>query len=364
MCIFAGGTGGHVYPALAVANRLRDEGWSVSWVGTRRGLEARVVPRSHLPLHYISARGLRGPARFGAIAAMGLALVQALRLLARIRPALVLGMGGFVSAPGGIAAWLSRRPLLVHEQNAIPGYANRLLARFATGIMQSFPDTFVRRRGWLRTTGNPVRDAIAGICEPAERFSLRSAANPPRLLVLGGSQGAETLNRTVPLAAARLRTPVSIRHQSGEGHQEATRERYRRAGVEARVSPFLEDMAEAYAWADLAVCRAGATTVAELAAAGVGSVLVPYPWAADDHQRVNAQYPERNGASVVVADGEALEDRLVEALEAIAADRSRCLAMAEAARRCGVRDATERVAACCRPYAAPSARAVPAGDGR
>ena len=354
VCIFAGGTGGHVFPALAVAERLREEGWSVSWVGTRHGLEARAVPRARLPLHFISARQLRGARRFGALAGSGAAVVQALGILLRIRPALVLGMGGFVSAPGGVAAWLLGRPLLIHEQNAIPGLANRVLARFATGIMETFPGTFPpRRRGRLCTTGNPVRAAVSALPPPAERFADRGRGAALRLFVLGGSQGAESLNRAVPVAAARLERPMKIRHQAGEGHAEATRERYREAGVEAEVNAFVDDVAGAYAWADLVVCRAGASTVAELAAAGAASVLVPYPFAADDHQSANARFFAERGAGRLVPDTDELVSRLAYRLGECAADRSACLAMAEAARRIGWRDAAERVAACCRKFEGP-----------
>ena len=362
VCIFAGGTGGHVFPALAVADRLRADGWAVSWVGTRRGIEARVVPDAGIPLHFISTRRFRGARRAGAIAAMAASLVQAMALLLRIRPALVLGMGGFVSAPGGVAAWLLRRPLLIHEQNAIPGLANRVLARIATGVMESFSDTFTRRgKGWLRTTGNPVRAALCALPPPARRHADRGPI--PRVLVLGGSQGAETLNRSVPAAAARVQGPLEIRHQAGEGGQaDATRERYREAGIEATVTAFVEDVAEAYAWADIAVCRAGASTVAELSVTGVGSILVPYPWAADDHQRANARFLERRGAACVVPEGGDLVARLASFLATLAVDRERRLAMAEAAWRGGQRDAVERVASCCREYRCPPAFSGPLGE--
>ena len=352
VCIFAGGTGGHVFPALAVADRLRNEGWSVSWVGTRWGIEARVVPGARLPLHFISSRRFRGARRSVAFAATAVALVQAAAILLRIRPALVLGMGGFVSAPGGVAAWLLGRPLLIHEQNAIPGLANRVLARFATGIMESFSDTFSRRgKGWLRTTGNPVRAPVSGLPPPGERFAGRGAVL--RVLVLGGSQGAEALNRSVPAAAALVARPLEIRHQAGEGQADATRERYRETGVEAAVTAFVEDMAGAYGWADVAVCRAGASTVAELSATGVGSILVPYPWAADDHQTANARFLERRGAAYVVPQDGDIAPRIASLLGELAADRPRRLAMAEAAWRSGQRDAAERVAACCREFACP-----------
>ena len=352
VCIFAGGTGGHVFPALAVADRLRAEGWSVSWVGTRRGIEARVVPGARLPLHFISTRRFRGAPRAGAIAAAAVALVQATAILLRLRPALVLGMGGFVSAPGGVAAWLLRRPLLIHEQNAVPGLANRVLARIATGTMESFSDTFGRLgKGWLRTTGNPVRAAVSALHPPRERFAERDAAL--RVLVFGGSQGAQALNGSVPAAAARVGRPLEIRHQCGEGAVQKTRERYREAGLEAMVTAFVDDVAGAYGWADVAVCRAGASTVAELTATGIGSILVPYPWAADDHQTANARFLENRGAARVIPEEGDLVPRLAAVLGELAADPARRLAMAEAAWKSGQRDATERVAACCREFECP-----------
>ncbi len=365
ICIFAGGTGGHVYPALAVADRLRGEGWAVSWVGTRRGIEARVVEAAGVPLHFIAARGLRGGLRRAhSLVAMAVALVQSLGILLRLRPALVLGMGGYAAAPGGVAAWLLRRPLLIHEQNAVPGLANRLLARLAAGVMESFPGTFPRRDGggWPRTTGNPVRPAISALPAPAARFAEPGRGEGMRVLALGGSQGAESLNRALPAAAAAVSAasgaPLLIRHLAGEGWLEATRERYREAGVEADVAAFAEDMAQAYAWADLVVCRAGASTVAELTAAGVGSVLIPYPWSMDDHQGANARFLEERGAARVAADGGDLAPRLAALLGELAADPARRLAMAEAARAGGVRDAARRVAECCRELAGPQA------DGR
>ena len=362
VCIFAGGTGGHVFPALAVADRLRADGWSVSWVGTRRGIEARVVPGARHPLHYISTRRFRGTRRAGALAVTAVAVVQAIGLLLRIRPSLVLGMGGFVSAPGGVAAWLLRRPLLIHEQNAIPGLANRLLARLATGIMESFPDTFPRRgKGWLRTTGNPVRSEVAALAPPGDRFAGRDP--DLRVLVLGGSQGAQVLNRSVPSAAARVARRMEIRHQAGEGHVDATRERYREAGVEAAVTGFVDDVAAAYGWADVVVCRAGASTIAELAASGVGSILVPYPWAADDHQAANARFLERRGAAHVVREEGDIAPRVADLLRALAGDRPRRLAMAEAARGGGRPDAAERVVACCREFASPPVFPEPLGAG-
>lgn len=352
VCIFAGGTGGHVFPALAVAARLREEGWAVTWVGTRRGIEARLVPGAHLPLHFIWTRRFRGAPRVAAFASMAVALVQAAAILIRIRPSVVLGMGGFVSAPGGVAAWLLRRPLLIHEQNAIPGLANRVLSRLATGIMESFSGTFTHRgKGWLRTTGNPVRTTVTTLAPPRKRPSDRK--RDLRVLVLGGSQGAEMLNRSMPAAAARLETAPEIRHQAGEGHVDATQGRYRDAGIAAHVTAFVDDMAEAYDWADLAVCRAGASTVAELCASGVPSILVPYPWAADDHQTANARYLEKRGAACVIPEEGEIVPRLAQLLGALAGDRARRVAMAEAAWKSGRRDAADRVATCCREFEFP-----------
>lgn len=367
ICIFAGGTGGHVYPALAVARRLRSAGWSVLWVGTRRGLEGRVVPAEGLDIRYIAARQFRGARRPGTLVALAVAIVQALVLMARVRPTVVLGMGGFVSAPGGVAAWIARRPLLIHEQNASPGLANRILARFATGIMETFPGSFrLRRKGWLRTTGNPVRDDIAALAPPSERFAHATDDAPLKLLVIGGSQGAETLNRAVPAAAASLGTGaprLEIRHQAGALHEEATRARYREAGVEARVTAHIEDMAGAYGWAELVVARAGASTAAELAAAGVGSILVPYPFAADDHQRANARFLEERGAARVLVDEDDIAPALARALAELASDPPRRLAMAEAARRSALGDVTGQVAACCLEFASPNGGTAPLAAG-
>jgi UDP-N-acetylglucosamine--N-acetylmuramyl-(pentapeptide) pyrophosphoryl-undecaprenol N-acetylglucosamine transferase len=299
--IMAGGTGGHVFPALAVAEQLRTRGWPVHWLGTHAGLEARVVPPTGIPVHWISVKGLRGKGIARKLAAPFMllwALLQAGAVLLRVRPAAVLGMGGFTTGPGGIMAWVLRRPLVIHEQNSIAGLTNRLLAPFAVRVMEAFPGSL---KGALHT-GNPVRASIAEAPFIAPQPGLRR----PRLLVVGGSLGAAALNEQVPAAVAGIEPAQrpEIWHQTGIKLIEAARAAYTQTGVEARLDAFIEDMAEAYRWADLVLCRAGALTVAELAAVGVGSILVPYPYAVDDHQTANAQYLVEAGAAVLLPQSE------------------------------------------------------------
>jgi UDP-N-acetylglucosamine--N-acetylmuramyl-(pentapeptide) pyrophosphoryl-undecaprenol N-acetylglucosamine transferase len=345
--IMAGGTGGHVFPALAIAERLRARGIDVSWLGTRRGLEADLVPRAGFEIDWVSVSGLRGNGVIGwllAPARLLLALVQALAALRRRRPVAVLGMGGFASGPGGIAAWLLAIPLLIHEQNAVAGLTNRLLVRIASRVMEAFAGTFPAARGAL-TTGNPVRPEIAALPEPTERFAGRDGSL--RLLVLGGSLGAAALNQIVPMAAGQLPGQLDILHQAGRAKLETTRAAYADAGVTARVEPFIDDMAAAYRWADLVLCRAGALTVAELAAAGIGAVLVPYPHAVDDHQTVNAAQLVEVGAARLLPQTDLDAARLATELESLARDRSQLLAMATSARRTARPEATGVVVAQC-----------------
>lgn len=345
--IMAGGTGGHVFPALAIGERLRARGVDVSWLGTRRGLEAELVPQAGFEIDWVSVSGLRGNGVMGwllAPARLLLALLQALVALHRRHPAAVLGMGGFASGPGGVAAWLLGIPLLVHEQNAVAGLTNRLLVHLASRVMEAFTGTFAAAHGAL-ATGNPVRPEIAALPAPAERFAGR--AGPLRLLVLGGSLGAAALNQAMPAAAGRLPGQLDILHQTGRAKLEATRTAYLDADVDARVEPFIEDMAAAYRWADLVLCRAGALTVAELAAVGIGAVLVPFPHAVDDHQTVNAGHLVAIGAARLLPQTELDGARLAEELETLANDRSRLLAMATAARAAARPEATGVVTAQC-----------------
>ncbi len=347
--IMAGGTGGHVFPALAAAECLRERGAPVIWLGVRTGLEATLVPKAGIPMEWIEVAGLRGKGlrrRLLTPFMLARALWQARAVLRRLQPAVVLGMGGFVSGPGGIMARLLGIPLVVHEQNAIAGLTNRILARLANRVLEAFPGTFPSQRQAL-TVGNPVRQAIADLPPPAERFAGREG--PTRLLVLGGSQGALALNQLVPQALALLGDTErpEVWHQAGGRLQDAAQTAYAQAGMVVRLTPFIDDMAEAYGWADVVLCRAGALTIAELAAAGVGSVLVPFPFAVDDHQTANARFLEQGGAALLIQQAELTTERLATLLRELGSDRTRLLNMAEAARRLAKVDAAEQVARVC-----------------
>jgi len=337
--IMAGGTGGHVFPALALARLLREQHRDVIWLGTRRGLEARVVPEDGFRIEWLSVGGLRGKGLSDLLKApfmLALSVWQALQIVARYKPGVVVGLGGFVAGPGGLAAWLMRRPLVVHEQNAIAGFTNRCLARLARTVLTAFPAAF-KGNARVRMIGNPVRADIAALPAPAQRFASREGVL--RLLVIGGSLGARRLNEVVPQALALLaKDPhapqFTVRHQAGEKLIDAARAAYAEAGVAGEVSPFIADMSEALGWADLVICRAGALTVAELAAAGVGAVLVPFPHAVDDHQTRNAQYLVDAAAARCLADSALTPVLLADALvQLCAAGRDGLLRLAEAARR-------------------------------
>ena len=347
--IMAGGTGGHVFPALAIAETLRSTR-EIVWLGTQAGIEARLVPAAGYPVEWIEVEGLRGKGLGRWLTAplrLVKAVAQARTALARRRPGVVLGLGGFASGPGGIAAWLAGTPLVVHEQNAVAGLTNRWLARLASFIAEGFPGSFPSSQHALYV-GNPVRPDIASLPAPRQRFESRNG--PMRLFVFGGSQGALALNRLVPAAVALLpgsRRPWVL-HQTGTKDREATEAAYRAAGVQADVRPFIDDMAAAYANADLVISRAGASTVSELAAAGVGAILVPYPAAVDDHQTRNAEWLGRVGAAQVVAEAGLTAPELANRLATLFGnDRARLLAMAEAARSLAVTDAARRVADLC-----------------
>lgn len=346
--IMAGGTGGHVFPALAVATWLLARGVAVTWMGTRAGLEATLVPKAGIPVEWIEVSGLRGKGlsrKLRTPLMLGRALWQAGAILRRLRPRVVLGMGGFASGPGGMMArWLGI-PLVVHEQNAIAGMTNRWLSRFASQALEAFPQTFPPARRAI-TVGNPVRQSIADLPPPEERWAGRGGR--PRLLVLGGSQGARALNQMVPQALALFGADrPEVWHQAGGQLHEAAETAYRDAGVTARLTPFIEDMAEAYGWADLVLCRAGALTIAELAAAGVGAVLVPFPFAVDDHQTANARFLEQGGAALIRQQAELDAGRLAATLRELLGDRARLLNMAMAARRLAKMNAAEQVARAC-----------------
>lgn len=344
--IMAGGTGGHIFPGLAVAHALLARDVPVRWLGAQGAMETRLVPEAGIELDTLPIAGVRGKSlATRALAPLRLlrAVAGAFRLLGRIRPRAVISFGGFAAGPGGVAAVLRRVPLIVHEQNRVAGLTNRTLARFATRTLTGFPDVLPKGE-WV---GNPVRDTIAALPPPLLRFELRNG--PSRLLVLGGSLGARALNEQVPLAIAQMpaETRPLVRHQCGRDQAESTRAAYEKADVEARVEPFIADMANAYGWADLVVCRAGALTVAELAAAGVGAILVPYPHAVDDHQTGNARFLADHDAAVLLPQPQLEAGRLASLLTERLTDRPRLLAMADAARDCARIDAAIRVADAC-----------------
>lgn len=347
--IVAGGTGGHVFPALAVARELEQRGIPVIWLGTPGGLEARVVPEAGIAMDTVSVRGLRGNGLRGWLAAPWMvltALWQCRALLRRHQPRAMLGMGGYVTGPAGLAARWQGCPLVIHEQNAIAGLTNRLLARVARRILTGLDARFTGRAA-VEFTGNPVRASIAGLPAPQARYD--GHAGPMRLLVIGGSLGALTLNRAVPAALARLSVDErpTVLHQAGERTLDTAREAYAAGEVTADVRAFIEDMAEAYDWCDLVICRAGALTVSELATAGVPAILVPYPHAVDDHQSANARRLVEAGGAELVADDQLEPERLAGRLARLLGDRRVLARMAAAARTLGRPDAAARVADVC-----------------
>ena len=345
LLVMAGGTGGHVFPGLAVADLLRQRGWRVVWMGNPDSFEARTVPQRGYEMAWVRFAALRGkgPLRKLLLPVNLLSgFWQALREIRRVKPDVVLGMGGYVSFPGGMMAALLGRPLIIHEQNSIAGLANRVLAKLAERVLCGFPDALPNSR-WM---GNPVRDDIAAVPAPAERFAEREPTAPLRLLVLGGSLGAAAINDIVPKGLALIAEAdrPSVRHQAGEKHLATLQANYAAAGVRGDCVAFIEDMAGAYAWADVVICRSGALTVAELAAAGVASVLVPFPHAVDDHQTFNAAFLAERGAAVLIPQSELTP----EAVARIATySREQLKQMAECARAQAKPEATAAVADAC-----------------
>jgi len=344
--IMAGGTGGHVYPALAVARRLIENGVRVFWLGTRSGIEARAVPASGLPIeiHWLRIRGVRraGWRMWLRIPfTLSYSMWQAWRVLRRTKPDAVLSMGGYVAAPGGIVAWATRVPLVVHEQNAIPGLTNRMLSALADRGLSGFPETFGSLTA-ARHVGNPVRREIAGLASPEERLADRGGRL--QLLVVGGSQGARIFNDVVPRALRAMPEDVrpEVWHQCGRDMLSSTQAAY--GDCAAKVVEFIDDMASAYAWADLVLCRAGAMTIAEVAAAGVAAILVPYPHAVDDHQTANARFLVSGEAAMLLPQAELSPERLATVFAECAGNRALIRQMARAARSLAITDADEIVA--------------------
>jgi UDP-N-acetylglucosamine--N-acetylmuramyl-(pentapeptide) pyrophosphoryl-undecaprenol N-acetylglucosamine transferase len=348
--IMAGGTGGHVFPALAAARVLRERGFEPVWLGTQRGMEARLVPAHQIEMEWISVSGLRGKGVTSWLTApfkLSLAVWQSLKVMRRRKPVVVLGAGGFVSGPGGIAAWLTRRPLVIHEQNAIAGMTNRMLSKLARRVLEAFPSSFPPGVNAQRV-GNPVRREIAGVAAPSERFATRMG--PLRVLVFGGSQGAARLNAVLPAALAMI--DVSQRphiiHQAGDRHIESAKELYAKHGVQADVRAFIDDMAEVYSWADLVVCRSGALTVSEIAAVGLGAIFIPFAAAVDDHQTHNAKFLVDAEAARLIPEKELTPIRMYEELKnLIAVGRDKLADMAARARALAITDADVRLADAC-----------------
>lgn len=352
--IMAGGTGGHIFPGLAVAEVLRQQNIPVRWLGAEGGMETRQVPAAGIDLDLVAIKGLRGKGMLRWLS-MPLellkAVLQARKLLQANRPDCVVSFGGYAAAPGGIAAWSKGIPVVVHEQNRVPGMTNKLLARIGGKVLQGFPGTF-SAKSKAEDVGNPVRAAVAALTPPELRMAGRTGAI--RLLVTGGSQGAQILNKTVPAALALLPDSIEfeVRHQAGARRVAEAVEAYADANITAQIEPFIEDMAAAYAWADLVICRSGALTVAELAAAGLAAVLVPFALAVDDHQTRNAEYLAEAGAAVILPQSGINAERLAQALTPLMSDRQKLLEMACAARQQALPNAAEKVVAACQQWVA------------
>lgn len=357
LLVMAGGTGGHVMPALAVAEVLRDDGWRVVWLGTRAGMEAKLAVDKGFEMAWVRVAGVRGKSLLTKLllpANLLAAFWQALRTILRVRPDVVLGLGGYVAFPGGMMASLLGKPLVIHEQNAIAGLTNRMLACLADRVLLGWPTAFTHPqdlplpcrkvdREWV---GNPVRPDIVDLPAPAERLAGRQGAL--RLLVVGGSLGAQALNDIIPQALGRLEPTQrpQVRHQSGAKHLDTLQGNYSAVGVDAECMPFITDMAAAYAWSDLVICRAGALTVAEIAAAGCAALFVPFPFAVDDHQSANAAFLADADAAWLIQQRDLNAASLADWLANL--DRNQLLARAERARSRAKPQAAARVATVCK----------------
>jgi UDP-N-acetylglucosamine--N-acetylmuramyl-(pentapeptide) pyrophosphoryl-undecaprenol N-acetylglucosamine transferase len=352
--IMAGGTGGHIFPALAVADILRSQGWRVTWLGAPNSMEAELVPKHGYTMAWVRFSGVRGKGLLRWLRLpfdILIALWQSAVAIFRTRPDVVLGMGGYITCPGGMMAALLRRPLVIHEQNSIAGLSNKLLARIAQKILSGFPEVLPHSI-WC---GNPVRTEIAALPDPQQRYAARNGKL--NVLVVGGSLGAQAINEVLPRALALL--PPALRpnvlHQTGKQHFTAVQSLYQQLDVQAEIKPFLDEMAKHYANADLVICRAGALTIAELAAAGVASILIPFPFAVDDHQTRNAQFLSQRGAAILLPQADLSAEKLAQLLRELVAgegNREKLLAMAGQARSVAKADAAQRVAQVCAELAA------------
>ncbi len=355
LMVMAGGTGGHVYPAMAVADHLQAQGWNIVWLCTAGGMENRLIASKDYQKAMITMRGVRGKGLLGWLllpVKLGIALAQSYTAIRKFQPNLVLGMGGFAAFPGGLMAYVLRKPLVIHEQNSVAGLTNRTLACFAKKVLVAFPAAFAKKilLGKAILVGNPVRADIAQILPPEAR--LQSHTGALRLLVVGGSLGAQALNDVLPKALAEIvpEHRPQVVHQAGEKHIAALQANYQTADVQAEARAFIEDMAAMYTWADIVICRAGALTIAEVSAAGVASVLVPFPFAVDDHQTANAHYLSDAGAAILIPQTEFTVAKVAALLQDLS--REKCLTMAIKARALGKPQATAEVAKLCMELAA------------
>ncbi|QLG89439.1 undecaprenyldiphospho-muramoylpentapeptide beta-N-acetylglucosaminyltransferase [Chitinibacter bivalviorum] len=343
LLVMAGGTGGHIFPALAVANAVRAKGWDVVWLGAEGAMETRVVPQHGIDLVTLKITGVRGKGLLKKLSQPWVqlkALYRSVDLIFRRRPDVAIGFGGFTGFPGGLAMRLCWLPLVIHEQNSVAGLTNKALSKLASRVLFAFPSAFPGLDGCV---GNPVRDELNAVPAPEQRFADRTG--PLKVLVVGGSLGAQVFNEQVPKALALLAAEQRphVIHQAGEKHIEALRANYAAAGVTAECVAFIGDMATAYAEADLVVCRAGALTVAELACVGVAAVLVPFPHAVDDHQTGNAKFLSDAQAGILLPQTEFSAEKLAKLLQATS--REQCLKMAQQAKQLAKPDATEKVVA-------------------
>lgn len=368
--IMAGGTGGHIFPALSIAHQLKSLGVAVEWLGTKKGMEAELIPQTGFPIHYISISGLRGKSSLTKVFspfAIVLAIVQALVKIHKAKPSCVLGMGGFVTGPGGVAAWLLKKPLLLHEQNAIAGFSNQLLYPMASIVMEGFAGAFARKEKITKSTflkricsgdkaihvGNPLRQEILDCPSPQERFSELDNQTGIKLLVLGGSRGATAINKLIPelLNEFVAADKIKLWHQCGSQNVQSCKAYYTELGIpendNRRVVPFIENMAAAYCWADIVICRAGASTVSEIAAVGIPAVFIPFPFAVDDHQTANAIIMQKLGAAWVIQQKELTTAALASVLMQFVEDKKLILKMALLAKKVAKTDATQRAAKYC-----------------
>ena len=359
-----GGTGGHIIPGLAIAKDLQQQGVRVTWLGTKAGLEAQLVPAAGIPISYITIGGMRGKGLLTKLITpfkIFIALVQASKMLIQHRPRLVLGMGGFVTGPAGLAAWLLGIPLVIHEQNAIAGTTNRMLARLAAKVLTGFPNCFATLKH-AHYTGNPVRAELLQLPPLSDRIGSRTAGKL-KLLVLGGSRGALALNQTVPNALASLATSnIEVWHQAGQQHWQTTSALYQSLQVTAKVVPFIDNMPAAYGWADLIVCRAGALTIAEIAAVGIASILVPFPYAIDDHQSKNAEFLSLQAAAILVPQAEFTPLKLAQLLDELLHAPEKLNTLATNAYELANKHALAAVSAQCMLYLQPAGKGKYAGD--